>query len=125
MNIEYMTVKELHTKRRALQSEIAEVKRELDLKHKDNAVRKNTLQRIQERINQLENPVEPTISEHALLRYCERVMGINMDEVKQKILNDRVKTFITQLGGSGQFPAGGFHVVMKNNVVTTILPTEP
>ena len=65
------------------------------------------------------------VSEHAILRYLERVRGINMDEVKRSILPDGVKHMIKTLG-DGVFPSGaGAHSVrVKGNVVVTVLTKE-
>lgn len=66
-----------------------------------------------------ETQKEPTITEHAILRYIERVIGINLEEIKAKILSGQVREMIQKLG-SGKFPADGFRVVVKNGTVITV-----
>jgi len=62
---------------------------------------------------------EPIVSEHALLRYIERVYGINLDDVRSNILSPSTRKAI-QVVGSGKFPldAGGRAVVKGNTIVT-------
>jgi hypothetical protein len=67
---------------------------------------------------------EIVVSEHAILRYLERVAGVNLDEVREKILSPSVRKYIDELG-SGKFPQNGsetgkYRVVVKNRVVTTV-----
>ena len=62
---------------------------------------------------------EPIVTEHAMLRYIERVLGINLEEVKMQILNEKTLAMINSLG-SGKFPGDGYKVVVKNRSVITI-----
>ena len=64
------------------------------------------------------------VSDHALMRYCERVLGINMDEVKEKILTESAMGLIDKLkAGDGQYPVkeGDFVIRLKNKTVVTII----
>ena len=64
-----------------------------------------------------------TVSEHALLRYCERVLNIDLEEAKQAILSDSVVDLMAKLGNNnGEYPVkeGGFKIVVKNKTVVTI-----
>lgn len=60
------------------------------------------------------------VSEHAILRYLERVKGLNIEEIEKEIVSEEIIKFVEQLGGSGQYPNKGFNVLMKNFTVTTI-----
>lgn len=62
---------------------------------------------------------EPIITEHALLRYIERVYSINLEDVKNSILSPQTRKAI-QVIGSGKFPldVGGRAVVKGNTIVT-------
>ena len=77
---------------------------------------------LQEQITALEaNSKEPIVSEHALLRYIERVYGIDLDELRGKILNPQTKEWIEQFG-SGKIPSDGCRLIVKNRVVVTVEP---
>ena len=68
-----------------------------------------------------ESNTEPVVTEHALLRYCERVLGIDLEEVKSKILSDQVRGHIDHFG-SGTFPnnGAGFKVIVKKRQVVSV-----
>ena len=59
------------------------------------------------------------VSEHAVLRYIERVLGINTEELKTNILPEKTKEQIKVLG-SGKYPVEGHRLVVKDNVVVTV-----
>lgn len=63
------------------------------------------------------------LSEHAILRYFERVVGIDTDAIKPLIFTEDMMELIETLGGEkGKYPhKDGFMVVIKDNVVVTIV----
>ncbi len=63
------------------------------------------------------------VSEHAILRYLERVQGINIEEIKKKILPVEVETKIRTIG-NGSFPAETHRIKVQNGVVVTILTDD-
>jgi chromosome segregation ATPase len=68
---------------------------------------------------------EIVISEHAILRYLERIKGINMDAIKQEILPDKVRLQVEELG-NGKYPLSPeCKLLVRDRTVVTILdPTE-
>lgn len=61
------------------------------------------------------------VSEHALLRYLERIWSFNMEETKAAILPLEVERQVLKLG-DGQYPVGLSHrVCVSGGVVTTVL----
>ncbi len=81
------------------------------------------LKSVQEQIKQVQ--VHPLVSEHAQLRYIERVLGVDLDEIKAAILTDQMLATINALG-SGKFPMdGGMKAIVRNKTVVTIcMPKE-
>lgn len=59
------------------------------------------------------------VSEHAIVRYLERIETINPSDVPGKILTDKLREMVAKLG-NGTFPVEDFQVVVKNNVVITV-----
>lgn len=64
------------------------------------------------------------ISEHAILRYLERVCHINLKEIRSRILNPRTRYLIETLG-DGSYPLveaapEPVCIKVKGNVVTTV-----
>lgn len=115
------TVKELNSQLQIIEgkvigkkSEIANHQKELDLLFKQQTD-------IKKKIESLSNVKKPVVSEHAILRYLERVENLDVERVRAEILNESVMKFVNQFGGNGTFPhEKGFQIVMKNNMVVTI-----
>lgn len=88
-----------------------------------NAVNKATqvVNNISKKIKQLtarSNPI--VVTEHATLRYIERVVGINLDDIHNIILNDEVKAKVKAFGNGKYEVEGGFSVVVKENTIVTV-----
>lgn len=86
---------------------------------------KNRLDTINREIAKLkEAAVEPIVSEHALLRYIQRVMGVDLDAIRAKILTPRNVNTINFVR-SGKVPAGdGVTLIVKDRAIVSIVTTE-
>lgn len=83
----------------------------------------NELKRINNLIAQ-EQQKEPNITDHAVVRYFERVYGFNMDEIRAEILNTNIKAQIKAFC-SGRFPSGsGWTAIVKQNTIISIITNE-
>lgn len=71
-----------------------------------------------------EHPV--VVTDHAVLRYLERIAGVDVDRARRLVLpdGDRVIEAIKKLGGTGTFPVGTSHrlVAEKGRIVTVLEP---
>lgn len=81
---------------------------------------RNRIQRIRQEIDSLSEK-ELVVSEHAMLRYFERVLGYDLEEVKSRIINEKIRNQIETVGNSGTFPNDGFRVRLEKGVAVTIL----
>lgn len=83
---------------------------------------KATIKELTQRIQKLSAKSEaPIVSEHAMLRYFERVGGFSLDDVNEIILTPALISLIDEFG-SGIYPSeNGFKVVVKNRTVVSIL----
>lgn len=101
----------------ALKMEVSNKQRELQSKTK--AV--DTLQR---ELKKLENNSGVSVTDHAILRYFERVKGFDIAAIKLEILHPSVLTMIDTLGG-GELPhPDGYSLKVKNNSVITIITKD-
>lgn len=67
-----------------------------------------------------EEAKDPIVSEHAILRWLERVRGVNVSEVIGEMLTERNKAAINFVR-SGKVPAGpGVQLVVKDRVVVSV-----
>lgn len=60
------------------------------------------------------------VSDHAVVRYLERVKGMDIASIRKEILPDNVKQ--ATIMGNGYYPVNGTHKVrVKDGVVITVL----
>ncbi len=112
------TLKQLNTKKMQLQQELDElVAQSKTLSNKQKAKREEILT-VDAQI--VRATLNVTVSEHAILRYVERVLNIDIEAIKAKILQPQIKEQIQTLG-NGTYPVNGeFKVRVRNNVIVTI-----
>jgi hypothetical protein len=75
---------------------------------------------IKEQIERVREVGSAVVSEHALLRYFERVMGFDLTEIRSKVIPEKTAELISKLG-SGVYPVDGFKIKVKDNVVVTLV----
>ncbi|HUX55582.1 MAG TPA: hypothetical protein VMV77_01315 [Bacteroidales bacterium] len=108
---------EINSRIPVLKGNIAESQKELSALYKREEV-------LKERIR-LGFLVFPEVTDHAIVRYLERVHNIDIGSVKDQILSPDVLTQIEILGPNGKFVNKDLHVIMRNNKVLTIYdPTD-
>lgn len=90
---------------------------ESDLRSKNKQIRE-----IKDKIANINKSPELIVSEHAILRYFERVEGIDLNHIiESRILTESCRKLISELGGNGEYPTGtGFSIVLKDYTVVTI-----
>lgn len=127
---DHAKLKHLNTLRDKARSELASAKDE----QRESSRRVNELndryQDIERQIVELQD-TSPTVivSEHAIVRYFERVLGYDIEEIKKKIVPEKVASQIKHFGG-GNFPVDGteenpaFRIRVRSNTVVTITTTD-
>ena len=85
---------------------------------------KTQIQTLESEIAKLEKSGDLIFSEHALLRYFERVLGINLDEVKEKILPREECKKILSISKSMTYKKDNYSLKIQNGVVLTILTDD-
>lgn len=74
---------------------------------------------IKEQIQQAST--EPTVTEHALLRYIERTYGVDLEEIRKTILTPTTVSAIKALGsGKYPLPCGGKAVVKGMAIISVV-----
>jgi len=92
-------------------------KLEKDLKHQE-AVASKTYQKLRN----VRKSVKINISDHALVRFLERVHGIDMNSIRESILTPQLVK-LCQTFGNGEFPIrdDSVRAVVQNGTIVTIL----
>lgn len=114
-------LKTLQVQRNRLLSEIEKAEHQRDELSKKLGELNSQLEATDSEIEELKSAA-PIITEHALLRYVERVMQIDLEEVKNKIL---ASGSVVMAGDfpNGKFEIGdGFVAVVRDRTIVTIEP---
>lgn len=118
---EIQKLKGLESQLRKIEGELESLKIETSNKQKEYQQKLNIANKIKEEIKKLKDSKESRVSEHAIVRYFERVKGFNIEDIQKEILSDSIINLAEQLGGNGTYPNNGYSVVMKDFTVTTII----
>lgn len=116
-------LKRLKTARKLKNESIDRVRKELADKQEELTKLRNETAGIDRQINEILSSDKPlVVTEHAILRFLERVVGFNLDELKNQILPDEIESRIKSMGSlSGKFPVSDTHrVVVRNRQIVTI-----
>ncbi len=84
--------------------------------------RNNQIRKLKDRLKELEG-VELTATDHAILRYLERVQGLDLDEIRKEMITDSLKKQVEVLGGTGKFPGpNNTRFIMDNKRIVSVVP---
>lgn len=80
------------------------------------------IERLNKRINGISRKEGLLLSEHAILRYLERVELIPIEQVKEKVVTEKLIEIYEAIGDGAEIPFGdgGHTCVVKNGIVITI-----
>lgn len=114
-------IKGLQTQLNNLQGDVEAIKLDLTNKQDEYNFKKKKIKEIQHEINKYRHNGQIKISEHAIIRYLERVKGIDIAKIEKEIVTDEVRRMVGVLGGNGSYPNKEFKLVMKNYTIVTIV----
>lgn len=116
------TLKGLETKYKSIETKRNLVIKEIDEKQSEASKLRKEMGQIKQQMDNLKSKAEGNIvvSEHAMLRYIERVLGINLDELQQKILSDSEAKIVSAMGNC-TYPRDGFKIKIQNGTVVTVI----
>lgn len=117
---EVRKLKMLNTKKKLLAQNMEKLQLEIRRLRVQLADYSQQMREMNEEIDKLTGKPGIKVSEHCLLRYLERVKGIDIHELEREILCEQVLGLVESLGVNGTFPAAGFSVVLKNGTAITI-----
>lgn len=114
-------LKKLESMKSSLKAEISSLELEEKGLKEELSIKKARLNTLNQRIKNLGAKKGLTVSEHAILRYLERVEGLDLKEIEEKILPESEKPKIRTLG-NGHYPInkGEFKIIVKDGVVVTL-----
>ena len=113
--------KQLQSQLNAMLGDAEALKLEIANKQREYMQKLQAIEKIKSEMAKLDNNKNVKVSEHAIVRYFERVLGFNIEQVEKEILSEKVLSLIETLGGNGTYPNGDFSVIMKNHTATTVI----
>ena len=111
------SIKTLLRREKELVSEIEDIKGKKKEIDKNLEIKRKKLEGVKAKIANAQESV--IISEHAVIRYIERVLGIDIKEIEKKIVDEETEKIIMELRPS-KICRGEFSILIKENTVTTI-----
>ena len=112
-------LKQIQSQLNQLSGDAEALKIEVAAKQKEYEQKLEAVRRLKKEISKLDDETLK-VSEHAIVRYFERVKGYDISEIEKEILSESVIKLVEQLGGNGSYPNENFSVVMRNYTVTTV-----
>ena len=132
-------VKSLKTKRTKLQNEIKEIRNTINTLKTERDLKNKTIDDNLKHIKQLETELENLkkteddqlnaangiiVSEHAIIRYFERVLGFDIEKIKREMVPEKIKDQI-KLMKSGLFPVGELYKLrVRQRTIVTLLTED-
>ena len=102
------------------EAELTSLKEEkIDINTKVNVCSRE-MHSLKERIGKIGKQKNIIVSEHAILRYIERVCGLDIEQYRSDILSVSLINSVEALGNGKHPNPKGFTAVVKDNVVVTI-----
>lgn len=117
------------TKIKALSTQIEKFKLELNSKERELKLIQDEFKTKQEHLKKMNLELEELkkssseliVSEHALLRYLERVYKLDLQKLSQEIVPLSLRATIDMLGNGEYHTDDGYSIKVHDNVVVTIL----
>lgn len=116
MSADAMSISQLQAESDRLQSLVGQIQLQLSDAQASLASVRSELQR------RLKPQPEPRLSDHAMLRYLERVMHVDVKAIQARIMTDKVKAAI--LAGASSVIVAGAKFKIANNTVVTIIDVD-
>lgn len=112
-------LKGLQVRKAKLEAEIKALEEDRNKVSQDISRKKNELNTVQQKIESY-TVIEPVVTEHAMLRYIERVLGIDLAEIQARILTQQNRQAI-QFAGSCKIKSEGVELVVKDRRVVSVV----
>lgn len=113
-------IKSINTQIKQLESSLQTLNEDVRTKQKAASAMSNRVTALKEKLLNIQtHTATPIISEHAILRYLERVKGVDIEELKNEILDHNTVAQI-KFAGNCTIKKANYTLVVKNNTIITI-----
>jgi hypothetical protein len=111
-------LKQLYIILNKLHGKISTVEKEINALITEKKLLEKQVSTTQKEINAITTNV--VITDHAIIRYFERILGYDINDIKNKILPDHAKDSILQLGDC-ELVINNFKIVVQSSHVVTVI----
>lgn len=115
-------LKSLQVRQNMLNNEVVELRRKSMALAQEIAVKRAEMEEINTRMSDMHKK-DIVVTEHAILRYVERVMGIDTEAIKARILSPENRRAIG-FAGSCKIKSDGLTFVVKNRAVVSVIAKD-
>ena len=112
-----MELEKLQEDEERLQQEIRNLSNKLNSLRQEKIKYQEELEAVRRNIEIINSEI--TVTDHAVVRYFERVLNFNIDEIRDKICPLDIKNQIKVLSNC-KCPVADFEIVAKNNKIVTV-----
>lgn len=112
---EHRKIKGLKYQIKKMEGDAEALKTEISIKQRELSQKQNTIKSLKQQVQKIDNNKNIKVSEHAIIRYLERIKGVDIEEIEKEILSDEVLNLVEKLGGNGGYPNKNFKVLMSND----------
>ena len=116
------TIAELKKKKELFENEVSRLDEERRVASVALGKAKSELSNVVSKLKGLQCRVAPVVTDHALVRYIERVKGIDVEALRGEILTDGRRAAIKRYGSLKIPLPDGARVVVKEGVIVTVSP---
>ena len=122
-NLNSSKIKSIQVQITKIEEEIKNYNLQLQNINLDITTKKEQIKKYQSELNKLKISDEIIISEHAIVRYIERVMKIDMEKLHSEIISKDFQNTLKNLG-NGTYPYKNHLLKIVDNVVITVTAKE-
>lgn len=123
-NLDSSRIKSIQVKITKLEEEIKSYTLQLGDIEMNITTKQQQIKKYQEELLKLQTTSKDIIiSEHAITRYIERVLKIDMEKLYQEIISDEFKTSVAKFG-NGTYPHNNHFIKVVDNVIVTVIAKD-
>ena len=95
----------------------------IDVLHVQMDAARKKLSELGKEYSNLINASRIKVSDHALVRYLERVKGMDIDAIREEIIDEEIERQVSILGGHGTYVSkdSSYRVRIQDNTAITVI----
>lgn len=113
-------LKKLQRQLKELESNKDALRQEISYKQKLLNTTQDTINKMKVKVAKVSSQDKIVLSEHATLRFLERVKELDLKQIQAEIIDDNLKETLATLGGTANIKKDNYTIVVKDYIIVTI-----